>query len=85
MLQGYCIYCYKKSVSLFFNRFFFSILLVPARFEETFAVVNAKKGDSARMKCEALGDQPLAVTWRRDENVISKSGDDRFENLLSSC
>lgn len=34
------------------------------------------------MKCEALGDQPLAVTWRRDENVISKSGDDRFENLL---
>lgn len=30
------------------------------------------------MKCEALGDQPLSVTWQRDENVISKSGDDRF-------
>lgn len=42
-------------------------------------MVNAKKGDSARMKCEALGDQPLAVTWRRDENVISKSGDDRLD------
>ncbi|GIY67333.1 titin [Caerostris darwini] len=53
--------------------------LVPARFEEKFAVVNAKKGDSARMKCEALGDQPLAVTWQRDETTISKSGDERYE------
>ncbi|KFM56583.1 Down syndrome cell adhesion molecule-like protein 1, partial [Stegodyphus mimosarum] len=52
---------------------------VPARFEEKFTVVNAKKGDSARMKCEALGDQPLSVTWHRDETTISKSGDDRYE------
>ncbi|GFU50490.1 down syndrome cell adhesion molecule-like protein Dscam2 [Nephila pilipes] len=52
---------------------------VPARFEEKFAVVNAKKGDSARMKCEALGDQPLSVTWQRDETTISKSGDERYE------
>ncbi|CAL1281289.1 unnamed protein product [Larinioides sclopetarius] len=52
---------------------------VPARFEEKFAVVNAKKGDSARLKCEALGDQPLAVTWQRDETTISKSGDERYE------
>ncbi|GFU28490.1 titin, partial [Nephila pilipes] len=52
---------------------------VPARFEEKFAVVNAKKGDSARMKCEALGDQPLSVTWQRDETIISKSGDERYE------
>ncbi|GBL76498.1 Down syndrome cell adhesion molecule-like protein 1 [Araneus ventricosus] len=54
-------------------------VFVPARFEEKFAVVNAKKGDSARLKCEALGDQPLAVTWQRDETTISKSGDDRYE------
>ncbi|XP_055939791.1 cell adhesion molecule Dscam2-like isoform X3 [Argiope bruennichi] len=52
---------------------------VPARFEEKFAVVNAKKGDSARLKCEALGDQPLAVTWQRDETTISKNGDERYE------
>ncbi|XP_055939789.1 cell adhesion molecule DSCAML1-like isoform X1 [Argiope bruennichi] len=58
----------------------FSITIrVPARFEEKFAVVNAKKGDSARLKCEALGDQPLAVTWQRDETTISKNGDERYE------
>ncbi|XP_055939792.1 cell adhesion molecule DSCAM-like isoform X4 [Argiope bruennichi] len=58
----------------------FSIFVeVPARFEEKFAVVNAKKGDSARLKCEALGDQPLAVTWQRDETTISKNGDERYE------
>ncbi|KAG8178108.1 hypothetical protein JTE90_017455 [Oedothorax gibbosus] len=55
---------------------------VPARFEEKFAVVNAKKGDSARMKCEALGDQPLSVTWQKEKEettTISKSGDERYE------
>ncbi|XP_054724330.1 cell adhesion molecule DSCAML1-like [Uloborus diversus] len=52
---------------------------VPAKFEEKFAVVHAKKGDSARMKCEALGDQPLSVSWHRDDTVISKGGDERYE------
>ncbi|GFT48536.1 down syndrome cell adhesion molecule-like protein Dscam2, partial [Trichonephila clavipes] len=61
------------------NKFVTVKVSVPARFEEKFAVVNAKKGDSARMKCEALGDQPLSVTWQRDETTISKSGDERYE------
>ncbi|XP_071041662.1 cell adhesion molecule Dscam1 isoform X7 [Parasteatoda tepidariorum] len=58
----------------------FSIILrVPAKFEEKFAVVNVKKGDSGRMKCEALGDQPLSITWQRDDATISKTGDERYE------
>ncbi|XP_071041666.1 cell adhesion molecule Dscam1 isoform X11 [Parasteatoda tepidariorum] len=52
---------------------------VPAKFEEKFAVVNVKKGDSGRMKCEALGDQPLSITWQRDDATISKTGDERYE------
>nr|XP_042913361.1 Down syndrome cell adhesion molecule-like protein Dscam2 [Parasteatoda tepidariorum] len=51
---------------------------VPAKFEEKFAVVNVKKGDSGRMKDEALGDQPLSITWQRDDATISKTGDERF-------
>ncbi|XP_071041661.1 cell adhesion molecule Dscam1 isoform X6 [Parasteatoda tepidariorum] len=54
-------------------------VIVPAKFEEKFAVVNVKKGDSGRMKCEALGDQPLSITWQRDDATISKTGDERYE------
>ncbi|XP_071041659.1 cell adhesion molecule Dscam1 isoform X4 [Parasteatoda tepidariorum] len=55
------------------------IIRIPAKFEEKFAVVNVKKGDSGRMKCEALGDQPLSITWQRDDATISKTGDERYE------
>ncbi|XP_076361771.1 cell adhesion molecule Dscam1-like isoform X2 [Tachypleus tridentatus] len=53
---------------------------VPARFEEKFGVVTAQKGESARLQCNAQGDQPLSVTWSNSSNTLSKtSGSGRYE------
>ncbi|XP_022238512.1 Down syndrome cell adhesion molecule homolog isoform X7 [Limulus polyphemus] len=57
---------------------------VPARFEEKFGVVTAQKGESARLQCDAQGDQPLSVTWSNSSNTLSKtsgSGYEIFETL----
>lgn len=57
---------------------------VPARFEEKFGVVTAQKGESARLQCNAQGDQPLSVTWSNSSNTLSKtsgSGYEIFETL----
>ncbi|XP_022238508.1 Down syndrome cell adhesion molecule-like protein 1 homolog isoform X3 [Limulus polyphemus] len=59
-------------------------VLVPARFEEKFGVVTAQKGESARLQCDAQGDQPLSVTWSNSSNTLSKtsgSGYEIFETL----
>ncbi|XP_076361772.1 cell adhesion molecule Dscam1-like isoform X3 [Tachypleus tridentatus] len=55
-------------------------VFVPARFEEKFGVVTAQKGESARLQCNAQGDQPLSVTWSNSSNTLSKtSGSGRYE------
>ncbi|XP_022238509.1 Down syndrome cell adhesion molecule homolog isoform X4 [Limulus polyphemus] len=59
-------------------------VIVPARFEEKFGVVTAQKGESARLQCDAQGDQPLSVTWSNSSNTLSKtsgSGYEIFETL----
>ncbi|XP_022238522.1 Down syndrome cell adhesion molecule homolog isoform X15 [Limulus polyphemus] len=59
-------------------------VFVPARFEEKFGVVTAQKGESARLQCDAQGDQPLSVTWSNSSNTLSKtsgSGYEIFETL----
>lgn len=53
---------------------------MPARFSEKFTVVQAKSGESAKLECNATGDQPLTVNWfKEDNNKLSKRGGDNFE------
>ncbi|XP_035230455.1 Down syndrome cell adhesion molecule-like protein Dscam2 isoform X6 [Stegodyphus dumicola] len=61
----------RKKVSL--------IVHVPARFDEKFTVVTVKKGDSASLRCEAVGDQPLSVIWKRDGKELRKINGGRYE------
>lgn len=52
---------------------------MPARFSEKFTVVQAKSGESAKLECNATGDQPLTVNWFREDNKLSKRGGENFE------
>ncbi|XP_071041345.1 cell adhesion molecule Dscam1 [Parasteatoda tepidariorum] len=52
---------------------------VPARFEDKFTVITVKKGDSANVRCEAVGDQPLSVIWKREGKELRKINGGRYE------
>ncbi|KAL3180799.1 hypothetical protein MRX96_037223 [Rhipicephalus microplus] len=45
-------------------------LHVPARFEQKFSVESVRRGDTAILRCEALGDSPMGVTWHRNEDPL---------------
>ncbi|XP_022238516.1 Down syndrome cell adhesion molecule homolog isoform X11 [Limulus polyphemus] len=74
----------RNSVGDQLSKIIFLKVYVPARFEEKFGVVTAQKGESARLQCDAQGDQPLSVTWSNSSNTLSKtsgSGYEIFETL----
>lgn len=52
---------------------------MPARFAEKFSVVQAKSGESAKLECNATGDQPLSVNWFKEDIKLSKRGGENFE------
>lgn len=52
---------------------------MPAKFAEKFSVVQAKSGESAKLECNATGDQPLTVNWFKEDSKLSKRGGDNFE------
>lgn len=52
---------------------------MPARFTEKFTVIQAKSGESAKLECNATGDQPLTVNWFKEDNKLSKRGGENFE------
>lgn len=52
---------------------------MPARFAEKFTVVQAKSGESAKLECNASGDQPLTINWFKEETKLSKRGGENFE------
>ncbi|RWR99118.1 hemicentin-1-like protein, partial [Dinothrombium tinctorium] len=51
---------------------------VPAKFEEKYALIHAKSGESAKLSCNAIGDKPLAVTWIK-ESKLDKRGGENYE------
>ena len=60
--------------------------LVPARFadgEEKFAVQNAKRGESASLRCKSVGDQPLEIKWSKDKTPIDVKDSDRYDHYES--
>ncbi|XP_022236214.1 Down syndrome cell adhesion molecule-like protein 1 homolog isoform X4 [Limulus polyphemus] len=54
---------------------------VPARFEEKFSVETVRRGETASLKCEAIGDLPLEVTWAKDKRNLEIKELDRYERF----
>ncbi|KAG8173633.1 hypothetical protein JTE90_000474, partial [Oedothorax gibbosus] len=56
-------------------------VIVPARFEEKFQVQNVRRGETSTLKCEAVGDKPLTITWTKDKAEIDFKKHTRLEKF----
>ncbi|XP_054156620.1 cell adhesion molecule DSCAML1-like isoform X1 [Oppia nitens] len=65
----------KKSINVFFS--------VPAKFDEKYSVQQVKRGESARLKCNATGDHPVTIKWTKDNAKLEKIGSHNFEIIES--
>ncbi|XP_035221087.1 Down syndrome cell adhesion molecule-like protein 1 homolog isoform X3 [Stegodyphus dumicola] len=54
---------------------------VPARFEEKFTLQSVRRGETATLKCEAIGDKPLSITWTKDKAEIDFKKHTRLEKF----
>ncbi|XP_076318850.1 cell adhesion molecule Dscam1-like isoform X1 [Tachypleus tridentatus] len=52
---------------------------VPARFEEKFDVKRIHRGDSAKLECDARGDNPMTITWNKDNIRLSRVDTSRYQ------
>ncbi|CAG2119458.1 unnamed protein product, partial [Medioppia subpectinata] len=52
---------------------------VPAKFDEKYSLMQVKRGESARLKCNVSGDQPLAIKWTKDNVKLEKLGSHSYE------
>ncbi|XP_022246171.1 Down syndrome cell adhesion molecule homolog isoform X2 [Limulus polyphemus] len=53
--------------------------IVPARFEEKFDVKRIHRGDSAKLECDARGDNPMTITWNKDNIRLSRVDTSRYQ------
>ncbi|CAG2114160.1 unnamed protein product, partial [Medioppia subpectinata] len=54
-------------------------VMVPAKFDEKYSLMQVKRGESARLKCNVSGDQPLAIKWTKDNVKLEKLGSHSYE------
>ncbi|XP_022236150.1 Down syndrome cell adhesion molecule homolog isoform X3 [Limulus polyphemus] len=52
---------------------------VPARFEEKFHVERVHRGDSVKLECDALGDNPMTISWNKDNDRLSRVDTGRYQ------
>ena len=52
-------------------------ILAPPTFEEKTVRLSVRKGEKASLICEASGDSPMDVFWRRNGMPISENEDAR--------
>ena len=50
----------------------------PAHFKEEFRVETVQKSHPLVVRCEAFGDKPLAITWKKDGQPFAASTDKRY-------
>nr|XP_042908972.1 Down syndrome cell adhesion molecule-like protein 1 homolog isoform X2 [Parasteatoda tepidariorum] len=63
------------------SHIFLLSVLVPARFEEKFTMQTVRRGETATLKCEAVGDKPLSITWTKDKAEIDFKKHTRLEKF----
>ncbi|UYV61705.1 hypothetical protein LAZ67_1006051, partial [Cordylochernes scorpioides] len=54
------------------------LLNVSAHFTEEFKAKTVKKGENLAIKCQAFGDKPLTITWRKDGQPLNKHFDKSY-------
>ncbi|KFM68991.1 Down syndrome cell adhesion molecule-like protein Dscam2, partial [Stegodyphus mimosarum] len=52
---------------------------VAAHFKSKFRAESVRKGEDARLVCEAIGDRPLQITWLKDKQTFEPQMDLRYE------
>lgn len=50
---------------------------VAAHFMSKFTAETVKKNHKTRLKCEAIGDKPISITWMKDKVNIKPESDSR--------
>lgn len=51
----------------------------PAHFLDEFKVETVRKGSAMSVKCQALGDKPLTVHWKKDGQPFAVGSDKRYQ------
>lgn len=62
---------------LFLVIYFFHNFSVAAHFMSKFTAETVKKNHKTRLKCEAIGDKPISITWMKDKVNIKPESDPR--------
>ena len=55
-----------------------TIVLAPPRFLEKTTRLSVRKGDKATLVCEARGDEPIDIFWKRNGIEIAEDEDARY-------
>ncbi|RWS22942.1 Down syndrome cell adhesion molecule-like protein 1, partial [Leptotrombidium deliense] len=54
----------------------------PPKFEEKHKTIHAKRGEIAKLPCDAIGDKPLTVSWTKDGKPLMKRGIDYSYEII---
>lgn len=50
-----------------------------AHFDSKFRAETVRKGHEARLKCDAIGDKPLTISWMKDKLPFNPKEDPRYQ------
>ena len=56
---------------------------IAAHFDTKFRAETVRKGQEARLKCEASGDRPLTIVWTKDKNKINFVTEPRYVSSIT--
>ncbi|GFR13705.1 down syndrome cell adhesion molecule-like protein Dscam2, partial [Trichonephila clavata] len=48
---------------------------VPAHFKEEFMAETVRRGEKVVVKCQAFGDRPITITWKKDGQLLDKQAE----------
>ncbi|XP_015912285.1 cell adhesion molecule Dscam1 [Parasteatoda tepidariorum] len=51
---------------------------VPAHFKEEFLAETVRRGEKVVVKCQAFGDRPISVTWKKDGQLLDKQAEKKY-------
>ncbi|GFW05532.1 transposon Ty3-G Gag-Pol polyprotein [Trichonephila clavipes] len=56
---------------------------VPAHFKEEFMAETVRRGEKVVVKCQAFGDRPITITWKKDGQLLDKQAEKNHKNHVS--
>lgn len=58
------------------------MLAVPAHFKEEFMAETVRRGEKVVVKCQAFGDRPITITWKKDGQLLDKQAEKKLVLLF---